>query len=69
MSHGQQHSTGHSQTKPVHERGQAAEGAGQGGAMNQMFDAYDPMLDADPFGLSASMHFPTNYSFDQPQQR
>jgi hypothetical protein len=38
-------------------------------AMNQMFDPYDPMLDADPFGLSASMHFPTNYAFDQPPQR
>ncbi|KAF1971276.1 hypothetical protein BU23DRAFT_646864 [Bimuria novae-zelandiae CBS 107.79] len=29
--------------------------------MNQLFDPYDPMLDADPFGLSASMHFPTIY--------
>lgn len=29
--------------------------------MNQLFDPYDPMLDADPFGLSASMHFPTMY--------
>jgi hypothetical protein len=29
--------------------------------MNQLFDPYDPMLDADPFGLSASMHFPTLY--------
>jgi hypothetical protein len=27
-----------------------------------VFDPYDPMLDADPFGLSASMHFPTPYS-------
>lgn len=30
------------------------------------FDSFDSMLDADPFGLSASMHFPTTYSFDQP---
>ncbi|KAK3197511.1 hypothetical protein GRF29_216g413566 [Pseudopithomyces chartarum] len=29
--------------------------------MNNLFDPYDPMLDADPFGLSASMHFPTMY--------
>jgi hypothetical protein len=29
--------------------------------MNHLFDPYDPMLDADPFGLSASMHFPTLY--------
>jgi hypothetical protein len=27
-------------------------------------NGYDPMLDADPFGLSASMHFPTQFSFD-----
>lgn len=28
-------------------------------------DNFDPMFDADPFGLTASMHFPTTYSFDQ----
>ncbi|EME50232.1 hypothetical protein DOTSEDRAFT_68942 [Dothistroma septosporum NZE10] len=27
-------------------------------------DPNDPMLDADPFGLSASMHYPTSYSYD-----
>ena len=27
-------------------------------------DPSDPMLDADPFGLSASMHYPTSYSYD-----
>jgi hypothetical protein len=32
--------------------------------MSSSFDPYDPMLDADPFGLSASMHFPTQFSFD-----
>ncbi|MBE7179695.1 MAG: hypothetical protein INR71_00540 [Terriglobus roseus] len=32
--------------------------------MNTFFDPYDPMLDADPFGLSASMHFPTQFSYD-----
>ncbi|ORY14917.1 hypothetical protein BCR34DRAFT_559690 [Clohesyomyces aquaticus] len=31
---------------------------------NQLFDPYDPMLDADPFGLSASMTFPTSFSYD-----
>ncbi|KIW06276.1 uncharacterized protein PV09_02747 [Verruconis gallopava] len=35
-----------------------------GAAMNTGYDPYDPMLDADPFGLSASMHFPTQFSFD-----
>lgn len=38
-------------------------------SMTNAFDAYDPMLDADPFGLSASMHFPTNYSFDHQSHR
>jgi hypothetical protein len=44
----------------------AADGGAQfGGApMNTGYDPYDPMLDADPFGLSASMHFPTQFSFD-----
>jgi hypothetical protein len=39
---------------------------GFGGQMNHnLYDgSYDPMLDADPFGLSASMHFPTQFSFD-----
>jgi hypothetical protein len=32
--------------------------------MNHLFDPYDPMLDADPFGLSASMHFPTQFSYE-----
>ena len=31
------------------------------GLMNQSFDPFDPMLDADPFGLSASMHYPTQF--------
>lgn len=35
------------------------------GAMNQLYDPYDPMLDSDPFGLSASMHFPTQFSYEQ----
>ncbi|KAK4929183.1 hypothetical protein LTR49_004080 [Elasticomyces elasticus] len=30
--------------------------------MGQGIDPNDPMLDADPFGLSASMHYPTAYS-------
>ena len=39
------------------------------GAVNQLFDPFDPMLDSDPFGLSASMHFPTQYQYEQQQQR
>lgn len=30
---------------------------------------YDPILDADPFGLSASMHFQTPFSYEQNQTR
>ena len=32
-------------------------------------DPADPMLDADPFGLSASMHFPTQFSFNESSMR
>jgi len=42
---------------------------GFGGSLNQGYDAFDPMLDADPFGLSASMHFPTQFSFDASSAR
>jgi len=37
--------------------------------MNQPFDPFDPMLDADPFGLTASMHFPTQFSFQESSMR
>ena len=30
--------------------------------INFGFDGYDPMLDLDPFGLTASMTFPTPYA-------
>jgi hypothetical protein len=43
---------------------QADSSATFGGSMNAGYDPYDPMLDADPFGLSASMHFPTQFTFD-----
>jgi hypothetical protein len=43
-----------------------ADGSGAAfGAMNQLYESYDPMLDSDPFGLSASMHFPTQFSYEQ----
>lgn len=38
---------------------------GQFGTIPHMIDPGDPMLDADPFGLSASMHYPTAYSYDR----
>lgn len=40
-----------------------------GGPQFDMIDPSDPLLDADPFGLSASMHYNTSYSFEQPTQR
>ena len=40
-----------------------------GGGQFEMIDPSDPMLDADPFGLSASMHYPTAYQFGDPQQQ
>jgi hypothetical protein len=45
---------------------QGSEGEGSAYAsIPHMIDPNDPLLDADPFGLSASMHYPTSYSFDQ----
>lgn len=44
-------------------------GGGQYGSASHGFDPYDPMLDADPFGLSASMHFPTPYTYGSQQSR
>ena len=40
-----------------------------GGHISSLPFDYDPMLDADPFGLSASMHFPNPYGGLQPQRR
>ena len=37
--------------------------------MTQGFDPYDPMLDADPFGLTASMHCPTQFTFQESSMR
>ena len=43
--------------------------AGVQAGFGQLFDPSDPMLDADPFGLSASMHFPTPFSFQESSMR
>ena len=43
--------------------------AAQYGSMNQIFDPFDSMLDADPFGLTASMQFPTQFSFQESSMR
>jgi hypothetical protein len=35
------------------------------GGTNSLFAHFEPMLDPDPFGLSASMHFRTPFSYEQ----
>lgn len=39
------------------------------GASNTFFEQFEPMLDADPFGLTASMHFQTPFSYEQSNGR
>lgn len=39
------------------------------GNTNNMLGNYEPMLDTDPFGLSASMHFQTPFSYEQNNTR
>ncbi|OJJ39229.1 hypothetical protein ASPWEDRAFT_36971 [Aspergillus wentii DTO 134E9] len=49
---------------------QAGEGSnGAYGNTNNIMGNYEPMLDADPFGLSASMHFQTPFSYEQNNTR
>lgn len=33
------------------------------------YNSFDPELDADPFGLSASMHFPTQFTYHENPMR
>ena len=40
-----------------------------GGQLPSVPFDYDPMLDADPFGLSASMHFPNPFGGLQQHRR
>jgi hypothetical protein len=35
------------------------------GAGGSLFGQFEPMLDTDTFGLSASMHFQTPFSYEQ----
>lgn len=43
--------------------------AGDFGHANHLLGQYEPMLDTDPFGLSASMHFPTPFNYEQNNPR
>lgn len=73
MQHGQpaqqQHQNYRPPMPPQRQQTQKIEEAPSFDPGRQAIDPNDPMLDADPFGLSASMHFPTSYSFDHPPQR
>jgi hypothetical protein len=39
------------------------------GNSNPLLGQYEPMLDTDPFGLSASMHFPTPFNYEHSGSR
>ena len=54
------------QQQHQHQQQQHGHDAGQYPSMTQLLDPYDPMLDLDPFGLSASMQFPTSFSLYVP---
>ncbi|KAJ5105902.1 hypothetical protein NUU61_003249 [Penicillium alfredii] len=43
--------------------------SGDFGNTSHLLGQYEPMLDADPFGLSASMHFPTPFNYEQNNSR
>ncbi|KAL4953839.1 hypothetical protein BDW69DRAFT_205607 [Aspergillus filifer] len=57
----------HSMNPYSHPPGEGVNGAY--GNANAMLGNYEPMLDADPFGLSASMHFQTPFSYEQSSTR
>jgi len=54
---------------PITQSSISDSGGTSAGGVSNTFDAFDSMLDADPFGLTASMHFPTPFGFDQGQAR
>jgi len=57
------------QQQPLGRQGQMGENGQIYNSITQMLDPYDPMLDMDPFGLSASMQFPNSFSFDTSSMR
>ncbi|KAB8296833.1 hypothetical protein EYC80_002245 [Monilinia laxa] len=62
----QQQQLGH----PPHSQGMHGDNTPQAySSMTQLLDPYDQMIDMDPFGLSASMQFPTQFSFDTSSMR
>jgi len=60
----------HGHQGPIHNLPVSTTSQQQGfGSMSQLLDPFDPMLDMDPFGLSASMQFPTQFTFDTSSMR
>lgn len=57
------------QQRPQHTTTAGEHVPGFNSMTQQLLDPYDPMLDMDPFGLSASMHFPTQFTFDTSSMR
>ena len=61
------------QSLPHHSIPNFAPAGGNGndlyGNTTGLMGQYEPMLDADPFGLSASMHFQTPFSYEQSNAR
>ncbi|KAL4786174.1 hypothetical protein BJX76DRAFT_134553 [Aspergillus varians] len=57
----------HSMSHYNHSSGEGVNGAY--GNANAILGNYEPMLDTDPFGLSASMHFQTPFSYEQSNAR
>lgn len=62
------HSMGGQGLSQFHPHGGEGSNGAYGNA-NQLLGNYEPMLDADPFGLSASMHFQTPFSYEQNNTR
>jgi len=68
--HQQQHPHHQQQHQQQHHHQQQAQGQQQqGGGYPSMTQLLDPALDWDPFGLSASMAFPAQFSFDTSNMR
>lgn len=73
VQHQQQHHPHHHQQQHQHQQPQQQHHQQhqqqQGGGYPSMTQLLDPALDWDPFGLSASMAFPAQFSFDTSNMR
>jgi hypothetical protein len=71
VQHQQHHHAHHHQQQQQHQHQhqQQQQPQQQGGGYPSMTQLLDPALDWDPFGLSASMAFPAQFSFDTSNMR